>query len=327
MMLAELQKVVGVVCRLLVKPLIQSVIASLAICCLGGNYFGEGWSMAAEKRPVTIAEDADSAEANKNFATSELVVWCIVPFDKSKRGPAERAQMLNELGLRRLAYDWRDEHIPTWDEEWKQLQEHGIELTAFWCASSLTAAVDEKNQAIFRFLKRNGVRTQLWFMLPEWKLAELPDDDARMDAAIKCVRELGEAAKKLGCKVGIYNHGGWSGRPENLLAILEANSELDNLGIVYNFHHAHEDLEQFPAALDRLMPHLFCLNLNGMTPGGDKIITLSEGKLDRKIIGWILDAGYDGPIGILDHRNELDAAESLRLNLAGLKKLLNGYSQ
>ncbi|MEM8732842.1 MAG: sugar phosphate isomerase/epimerase [Planctomycetota bacterium] len=291
-------------------------LSCLGVACLVGNV-----ASAAEEEPKSESQGTTEA-SRSNFETNELVAWCIVPFDKSKRGPAARAQMLNDLGIRKLAYDWRDEHIPTWDEEWKQLKAHDIELTAFWCSSSLTAATDEKNQAIFEFLKRNQVKTQLWFMLPEWKLSELPDDAARMKAATKCVRDLGQAAKELGCQVGIYNHGGWSGRPENLLAILEANSELDNLGIVYNFHHAHEDLDEFPAALDRLLPHLLCLNLNGMTPGGDKIITLSEGELDRKILGWILAAKYEGPIGILDHRNELDAAESLRLNLDGLKKLL-----
>ena len=35
----------------------------------------------------------------------------------------------------------------------------------------------------------------------------------------------------------------------------------------------------------------------------------------------LLESGYDGPVGILDHQNQLDAEESLRANLDGLKKL------
>jgi len=34
------------------------------------------------------------------------------------------------------------------------------------------------------------------------------------------------------------------------------------------------------------------------------------------------DIGYKGPIGILDHRDELDAEQSLRENLEGLAKLI-----
>ena len=36
----------------------------------------------------------------------------------------------------------------------------------------------------------------------------------------------------------------------------------------------------------------------------------------------IVAIGYEGPIGSLDHRAELDAEESLRQNLTGLKSLV-----
>ena len=51
------------------------------------------------------------------FARDNLVAWCIVPFDAAKRNPQQRAEMLARLGLSRVAYDWRDEHIPTFEEE------------------------------------------------------------------------------------------------------------------------------------------------------------------------------------------------------------------
>src|SRR5262245_39673417 len=66
------------------------------------------------------------------FAPGNLVAWCIVPFDAKHRGPEERAQMLERLGLRRFAYDWRDEQIPTFDQELDALQRHRIRLEAFW---------------------------------------------------------------------------------------------------------------------------------------------------------------------------------------------------
>ena len=39
----------------------------------------------------------------------------------------------------------------------------------------------------------------------------------------------------------------------------------------------------------------------------------------------LIESGYEGPIGILDHQNHLDAEESLRANLDGLKKFLFEY--
>ena len=51
------------------------------------------------------------------FARENLMAWCIVPYDGKKRGPEERAAMLEKLGLQHFAYDYRAEHIPTWDDE------------------------------------------------------------------------------------------------------------------------------------------------------------------------------------------------------------------
>ena len=39
----------------------------------------------------------------------------------------------------------------------------------------------------------------------------------------------------------------------------------------------------------------------------------------------LIESGYEGPIGILDHQNHLDAEQSLRANLDGLKKFLFEY--
>ncbi len=39
-----------------------------------------------------------------------LVAWCIVPFDAEERSPEQRALMLDELGFKKMAWDWRMEH-------------------------------------------------------------------------------------------------------------------------------------------------------------------------------------------------------------------------
>ncbi len=71
------------------------------------------------------------------FAQDNLVAWCIVPFDAKKRGPAERVEMLKKLGFKKYAYDWRAEHLPTFDEEVGLLMKAGIELTAVWFPANL----------------------------------------------------------------------------------------------------------------------------------------------------------------------------------------------
>src|SRR5262245_31729014 len=92
------------------------------------------------------------------FARDNLVAWCIVPFDAKKRGPGERAAMLQRLGFKRFAYDWRAEHLPTFDAEVEALRRRGIELTAWW----FPATLDKDARRILDVLGRHKVRAQLW---------------------------------------------------------------------------------------------------------------------------------------------------------------------
>jgi len=248
-----------------------------------------------------------------------LVAWCIVPFDSKKRGPDERAAMMKRLGFKHFAYDYRGEHVPTFDTEMKALKANGIQLTAFW----FPAALNPEARTILEVLKRHGIKTQLWITMGDPAPKE-SQQSAKVAAAGKAIRPIAEEAAKIGCSVALYNHGGWFGEPENQLAIIE-HLKMKNVGIVYNLHHGHDHLERFPALLRVMKPHLWALNLNGMVKNGDKlgkkILPLGQGDLDLGLLKEILASGYAGPIGILGHTND-DAEERLRDNLDGLDWLL-----
>lgn len=288
------------------------------------------WNTSIKFTSVSADEPGASAAAPAALANCQrdkLVAWCVVPFDAAHRSPEDRAQMLNDLGMTRLAYDWREEHVASWDAEIDALKRHNIELTAWWCSSSLDPLEDAGVQRIVDFFKRRGVHTQLWLSLPDAELQKIDNQEKRVARAAIAVQQLAEQLAPLGCQVGLYNHGGWIGQPVNLVRIMKQLPNQKNVGIVYNFHHAHHELDQFPQALADMKPYLLCLNLNGTNrSGGDdpsqKIVTLGTGELDPQILSWIVNVGYTGPIGILDHREQLDARESLLLNLNGLQKLL-----
>ena len=98
-----------------------------------------------------------------------------------------------------------------------------------------------------------------------------------------------------------------------------------HVGIVYNWHHGHGHIEDWRVSLEMMKPYLLCLNLNGMNSGAkSKILTLGQGGHEAVMLEVLIDSGYDGPVGILDHRNELDAKEALKGNLEGLARLLGG---
>ena len=251
------------------------------------------------------------------FAHDNLVAWCIVPFDAKKRTPAERVEMLQKLGFKKYAYDWRAEHLATFDDEVTLLKKAQIELTAVWFPANLGADA----QKLLAVIEKHEVKPQLWITMGEPTGA---DRAAKVEAAAKAIRPIAEEAKKLGCTVALYNHGGWFGEPENQVAIIGA-LKLKNVGIVYNQHHGHDHFDKFPELLKLMKPHLLAVNLNGSVKGGDKagkkIMPLGTGELDVKMLTAIRDSGYAGPIGILGHTQD-DAAERLADNLDGLKWLL-----
>ena len=255
------------------------------------------------------------------FSRENLVAWCIVPFDAADRTPGERAKMLNELGISRMAYDYRDRHIPSFRKEIVVLETAGIELTAvwLWVDPRNEDLFSEANRQIFQILEETGTRTDLWIGFPEGAFEEGPEEQ-RLDAAVQAVRKILERAEKLGCTLSLYNHGGWYGDPENQVRIIEAIGS-DQIGIVYNFHHGHHQTDRFGALLERMMPYLNTINLNGMKKEGPKILPLGEGNLELEMMRTIRDAGYDGLIGIIGHTEGKDIRPVLERNLEGLEQL------
>jgi sugar phosphate isomerase/epimerase len=269
-------------------------------------------------------EATPAQEVASVFRKDNLVAWCIVPFDAKKRGPEERARMLKGLGITRLAYDWRAKDIPTFDEELDALARHSIKLEAFWLPCRSPEPAKEKDvRTILDLLKRRQVKTQLWISLGGGAMpgsAEMTQEQ-RVAAAARPIHYIATEAAKIGCSVGLYNHGGWFGEPENQVAIIE-QLKLKNVGIVYNFHHGHEHVDRFPELFATMKPHLLTLNVNGMRRDGPKILPLGDGDLELGMLKVVSESGYRGPIGILDHRGELDAELSLQQNIDGLQKLL-----
>ncbi len=266
--------------------------------------------------------DASRAEtpAAGLFAKKNLVAWCIVPFDAKKRGPEERALMLERLGIHRLAYDWRDEHIPTFDEEIEAMKRHHIEIVAWWFPAELNPAA----RRILEVLERHHLKCQLWVTIMGDPAPQGALSANKVKAAAAQLRPIAVAAAKLGCKMSLYNHGGWFGDPLNQIAILHELRQ-SNVGIVYNFHHGHDDIDRFPQLFKQMQPYLLAINLNGMVKNGEqlgkKIVTLGQGDEELQMMRVITNSGWRGPVGILGERPEADMEITLRENIEGLEQL------
>ena len=284
------------------------------------------------------------------YQKKNLVAWCIVPYDLRDRTPAQRASMLRDLGIRRMAWDWRERHLSQLEEEIYALRDAEIELTSvwFWLDNRASLASDgllDHHEKILQTLDRTNTKTTLWVSYDNDFYAGLTDEQ-RLRKAVKSVGNILSRAKAQGLRVALYNHGDWFGEPENQIRILrelgveagemhgagempgagemqaaeavQGSITSADIGLVYNFHHGHEQTEQFPQLLNAMLPHLWTVNINGMKRGGEKIMDINAGDLEQEMLATLAGSGFRGTIGILGHTEGEDVRDVLERNLRGL---------
>jgi hypothetical protein len=266
-------------------------------------------------KACTTAPDSDV------FDQKNLVAWCIVPFDAKERTPEQRVYMLKDLGIQALAYDYRTEHIPSFPEEIELLEKHGIRLHAvwLWVDPRQEDLPGEEGRIILEMLKESRSQTEIWLGMPDNAFDGLSGAQS-LDLAVRAIGAILEQAEAMGCNLALYNHGGWYGEPANLVRMAEA-VDPEQIKIVYNFHHGHQQVEDFEQNLELMLPFLSTINLNGMKVEGPKIITLGEGEHELEMMQKIQDSGFSGSIGILGHTEGEDIRKVLERNLLGLKEL------
>lgn len=259
---------------------------------------------------------------NLLFSQNNLVAWCTIPYDSKKRNSEERAVMLKDLGFASFAYDWRTQDLPNMETELATLQKHGIKLKSvwFWVNGGKTQVLDEENETILKTLEKTNTKTELWISFPARYFEGIPDQE-KIQKAVKTLQYIHQRASKLGCTLALYNHEDWFGEPVNEVKIIEA-SGLKNVGIVYNFHHGHKQVDDFDNILKVTKPYLTTVNLNGMKGGEFEIRTIGEGDRELELLKKLKASGFNGSIGIIGHTEDEDVKVVLQRNLTGLKRLL-----
>lgn len=249
------------------------------------------------------------------WSVDNLVPWCVVPYDSKERRPEERAQMLARLGFKHFAYDWREEHIPTFDAEIEALKTHGIELYAWLFPFD---AGDPRAEATLEMFRRHGVHPQLWVILNDG----YGSHEERLERATDRIEALAKLAAPYGSKVELYNHNHWGGVMENQLAILSRLKErgITDVGIVYNFSHArdaeHDDTLNFPAIWKKIQPYVVAVNITGTAMEGTHIYP-SQGDRELEMMRTIQESGWHGRVGVIAERGG-DAEVTLRNYIKGV---------
>jgi sugar phosphate isomerase/epimerase len=235
--------------------------------------------------------------------------------------------MLNRLGIKSVAWDWREEHVPTLEDEINALNSHGIELKSvwFWIEGTDDKIMNTSLEQILETLSRTNTKTELWVSFPASYFENL-SEELRIKKGIATIEYLQDRVKEIGCKIALYNHGDWFGEPENQIKIIDGLKD-NHVGLVYNFHHAHEQLDRYDELVDVMKPYLWTVNLNGMKHEGPKIIDIGKGDEEIHMMEKLKAIGFQGSIGILGHTEGEDIEVVLQRNIDGLKQVLKKMDQ
>lgn len=292
----------------MMKPVLRIVAITLAM------FVGQAL---AQNAPPT------SAPASL-FDVANLTAWCVVPFDAKKRGPEERAAMLERLGFKNFAYDWRAKDVPAFDAEVEAMQRHGIRIVAWWFPTNPN---DPNARTILEVCKRHDIHPQLWVMGGGAATKSPQEQAERVRQEADRIGKIVELAKPYGCSVELYNHNNWFGQTDNEIAVIEQlkRNGIDGVGMVYNFSHGHGDIGDFAAKWKRMKPYVVAVNVSGMSRS-EKLIPPSQGEFELGMLKEIRQSGWAGPIGLIAEQGG-DAEITLQNGLRGLHWLARELPQ
>ena len=272
------------------------------------------------------------------FDRKKLFGWSMMAFDAAERGPRERCEAVVRLGLGGygvVPYTYRFDRIFTpeeMDAELRAAKRAGLEVRTVWAdhlnPQDPLGTDPEKHQLtglVVDALLRTKTRADVWFWMRDSEMEQFDalNDEQRATRIAAAADRIAARIEPLGGRVGLYNHGGWLGKIENQLRVLDAMKQ-KNAGIALNLHHGGPDPARVAGILEQAGGRVIGLVLNGHDAEGKPrgIQPFGTHDADLGTLRAILDAGYEGPVGILDHHFESDMESRLGQSLEGLERLL-----
>jgi len=257
----------------------------------------------------------------------EVSPWCIIGFDSLNRTPIQRINMLKELGLKKYGYNRGKGDLSEMKKEFKLAQKNNIEITSvfLWLNAKRDSIgkLSASNQEILNNLNEMKSTPTIWVSFSNNFFKDLNQKQS-IELAIQMITSIKIKTDQIGCKIAIYNHHGWFGNPHNQIEIIKKLKD-NSITMVYNFHHAHEYVDEFPNIIKKIKPYLSYVNLNGVKKDGEKILPIGKGDYEFEMIKLLLDEGYKGPWGILGHIKSKDVQKVLEKNIEGIRTFNISY--
>ena len=259
----------------------------------------------------------------------EVSPWCIIDFDSLDRTPSQRISMLQEMGFTSYGYNRGKGELDQMVEEFNLAKEHNIEIVSIflWLNAKRDSIgkLSPSNQELLRNLEELEQKPTIWLSFSNNFFENLNQEES-VELSIEMIEFIKLKADELDCKLALYNHHGWFGNPLNQVRIIEELND-DSITMVYNFHHAHEYVDEFSEIVKKIKPYLSYVNLNGVKKQGPQILAIGEGDHEFEMIKCLIDEGFNGPWGILGHIKTEDVQIVLERNIVGLNQLNSKFKE
>ncbi|MCX8090023.1 MAG: sugar phosphate isomerase/epimerase [Verrucomicrobiae bacterium] len=261
-------------------------------------------------------------ESHAAGPTNAFFPFCIDWHDAKKRGYAEQAHMLKELGYDGVGHIWLDGV----EERLRSLE--AVSLRLF----QITMKVDLNGQPPFdaRFTNVlrlvNGRRVQFCLLVGGAKPSD-PSADAR---GVEVLRHMSNLARDTDVQLLLYPHvSDWIERIEDAVRVAEKVNR-PNVGVMFNLCHwlRVDKSRDYRPLLEKARPRLWAVSINGADtldpePGWKRYIQpLGRGDFDvAGLLRTLRQLGYTGPVGLQCYGIGGDAREHLAESLAAWRKL------
>jgi sugar phosphate isomerase/epimerase len=237
----------------------------------------------------------------------------------------EQTQMLKELGYAGIGPNYAGPGPLA--EMLTELDKDSLQLFAIYTGINVDPggpAYDPSLKEAIKLLE--GRNTMLWLFAQSKGLKpSAPEGDAR---AVEILRGLADEAAKHTVRIALYPHTGfWIETVDDAVRVAE-KVDRPNVGVTFNLCHWLKVSQSRDAktVLEKAMPHLFVVSINGADTDGKDwktlIQTLDRGTFDMKgFLETLRDAGYTGSIGFQGYGIGGDANDNLKRTMAAWEKV------
>ena len=234
-----------------------------------------------------------------------------------KNPPEEEAEIARRIGFDGISFD-DAKLVP---ERIKATDEHGLKFFFLYIAVDVSGPRPVYEPGFDEAIRQlKGHDTVVWLTIR----GHGPDAEP---LAVEAARRTSDLAAEAGLRVALYPHYGfYVARLEDALRIA-GQAGRRNLGVTFNLCHELRSGggPDFRPLLERAMPRLFAVSINGADHTGDwdrLIQTLDHGDFDVKgLVRALVTLGYHGPIGLQCYAIKGDVTENLQRSMRAWREM------